>query len=77
MVFKIKGHFLCKGDGTTIYDHDLYVIRCYLTQKTRCTWIRGEDVNIFKISVYVLLKGDKTICMSSDSPWHKDKTVIR
>jgi hypothetical protein len=35
MVFEILGHFLFRGDGTTMYGHDLHNIRCYLTQETR------------------------------------------
>jgi hypothetical protein len=34
-VSEILGDFLFKGDGTTIYSHDLHTIRCYLTQETR------------------------------------------
>jgi hypothetical protein len=35
IVLEILGHFLFKGDGTTMYGQDLPTIRCYLTQKTR------------------------------------------
>jgi hypothetical protein len=35
MVFEIVGHFLYQGDRTSPYCHDLYTIRCSLTQKTR------------------------------------------
>jgi hypothetical protein len=34
-VFEIFRHFLFKEDGTTPYGHDLYTIRCSLTQGTR------------------------------------------
>jgi hypothetical protein len=34
-VFEILGHFLFREDRTTPYDHDLFTIRCSLTQGTR------------------------------------------
>jgi hypothetical protein len=35
MVLEISGHFVFKGDGTTMYGHDLHIIKCYLTLETR------------------------------------------
>jgi hypothetical protein len=40
-VFEILGHFLFREDRTVLYGHDLYTIRCSLTQRTRIYMNQG------------------------------------
>jgi hypothetical protein len=48
MVFEIIGHFLFKGDGTTMYGYDLHTIRCYLKKRQEYVWFKGGDLNSFR-----------------------------
>jgi hypothetical protein len=43
--FNILEHLWFKGDGNTLFGHDLYTIRCYLTQEY--IWFRNGDLNGF------------------------------
>jgi hypothetical protein len=61
-VFETFGHFLFKGDESTVCNHDLhvYIIRCYLTQTQEYIW--GGDFNGFRdIWSLPVSMGDRTI----------------
>jgi hypothetical protein len=62
VVFEILRHFLFKGDGTTMYCHDLHTIRCNLTQETKI--YMGGDFNGFQdISSLPVSQGTGSLCI--------------